>query len=308
MFNEPDPKTKAKPGSASFYTQRVEYNDQLLQLQNASNSARKVLKELELFPLPKHALDSLPPLHSYWRSRRDMAADLFDKTLNTRQYKKVVRVLSRLNEYQTIARAAGCDQLADSVSDVIRLYERPGKHTILGHGSRGLARFDRFGRTYSVGRRKTSSARVWMIPVLHEDTETVRDAAAERAALEAQLFKGEEPQIKELPSPPTTTILVNGRPMRDIFPSVLDRERIVRPLKIAGVLGAYNVFALVRGGGTTGQSGAVAQAIAKGLATHEPEMKTTLKKAKLLRRDPRMVERKKTGQPKARKRYAWVKR
>lgn len=95
---------------------------------------------------------------------------------------------------------------------------------------------------------------------------------------------------------------------------------MVRPLKVAGVLGGFNIFALVRGGGTSGQSGAVALGIAKALAAHEPGVEGILRKgdsiltflkseldlyghtAKLMRRDPRMVERKKTGPAKARKR------
>jgi len=82
----------------------------------------------------------------------------------------------------------------------------------------------------------------------------------------------------------------------------------VRPLKVAGVLGAYNVFALVRGGGMSGQSGAVALGVARALVHLEEGVEGVLRKAKLLRRDPRMVERKKTGLAKARKRYAWVRR
>ena len=100
-----------------------------------------------------------------------------------------------------------------------------------------------------------------------------------------------------------------------------DRERVVRPLQLAGLLGAFNVFALVRGGGTSGQSGAVSLGLARGLAAHVPDIENILRKgesliplsasfishhdvrsitAKLLRRDPRMVERKKTGLRKAR--------
>jgi len=82
----------------------------------------------------------------------------------------------------------------------------------------------------------------------------------------------------------------------------------VRPLKLAGVLGAFNVFAIVRGGGTTGQAGALAHGIAQGIVAHVPEVDPILRKAKLMKRDPRMVERKKTGLAKARKRYTWVKR
>ena len=61
-------------------------------------------------------------------------------------------------------------------------------------------------------------------------------------------------------------------------PHNADRERIMRSFKLAGLVGAYNVLAIVRGGGTTGQSGAVALGIAKGLAAHAPEVQALLKK------------------------------
>lgn len=61
-------------------------------------------------------------------------------------------------------------------------------------------------------------------------------------------------------------------------PHVSDRERIIRPFRVAGLIGAYNVFALVRGGGSTGQSGAVALGVAKALAAHAPEVEPLLRK------------------------------
>lgn len=61
-------------------------------------------------------------------------------------------------------------------------------------------------------------------------------------------------------------------------PMVVDRERVIRPFKVTGLLGAYNVFAIVRGGGTTGQSGAVTLGVAKGLAAHLPEVEPILRK------------------------------
>ena len=106
-------------------------------------------------------------------------------------------------------------------------------------------------------------------------------------------------------------------------PSINDRETVIRPLKVTGLIGAFNVFAIARGGGTTGQAGSVSLGIAKALAAHVPDVELILRKgpsafvfvpthcamrpdtvsftAKLLRRDPRMVERKKTNLVKARK-------
>ena len=65
-------------------------------------------------------------------------------------------------------------------------------------------------------------------------------------------------------------------------PLPVDRERIIRPFKVAGMIGAFNVFAIVRGGGTTGQSGAVSLAIAKGLAAHVPDVEVLLRKGQYL--------------------------
>ena len=92
------------------------------------------------------------------------------------------------------------------------------------------------------------------------------------------------------------------------------------PLKLAGVLGQYNIFAIARGGGHTGQAGAVAHGIANALlaqlanvpgeaaAVTHAEVKHLLAKDGILHRDPRMVERKKPGLAKARKAFTWVKR
>ena len=70
--------------------------------------------------------------------------------------------------------------------------------------------------------------------------------------------------------------------MYPFSPVVVDRERVIRPFKVAGLLGAYNVFAIARGGGTTGQSGAVSLAIAKGLAAHVPDVEAMLRKGALI--------------------------
>jgi len=158
-------------------------------------------------------------------------------------------------------------------------------------------KFDEYGRTYTVGRRKTSVARVWIIPAKSTPVECSPEV----------LFSSEDPPSTPLSFQPSQ-ILVNNLPLSKYFSLPSDREKLTRPLKLAGVLGGYNIFALVRGGGTTGQSGAISHGIAKGLAAHEPQMSEVLRKAKLLRRDPRIVERKKTGLAKARKRYAWVRR
>ncbi|KAH9828232.1 37S ribosomal protein S9, mitochondrial, partial [Teratosphaeria destructans] len=102
--------------------------------------------------------------------------------------------------------------------------------------------------------------------------------------------------------------LVNERSLSDYFGRVHDRESAVWALKATGRLDKYNVWALVKGGGTTGQAEAITLAVAKALLAHEPDLKPALRRAGVVTRDPRSVERKKPGKLKARKMPAWVKR
>nr|KAJ3422972.1 37S ribosomal protein S9, mitochondrial [Polyrhizophydium stewartii] len=88
----------------------------------------------------------------------------------------------------------------------------------------------------------------------------------------------------------------------------MNREAVVQPFEVADRLAKYNVWAIVSGGGPNGQADAIGVAIARGLAVHEPELEPILVKGGLTKVDIRQVERKKTGQPKARKKNAWVKR
>ncbi len=104
------------------------------------------------------------------------------------------------------------------------------------------------------------------------------------------------------------TIVINGKAFETFFANPIHREDVVRPLKSVGVYGSYSVSANVVGGGTSGQAGAVRLGIARALVGINDEFRTILRKDDLMTRDPRMVERKKYGQPKARKRFQFSKR
>ena len=106
--------------------------------------------------------------------------------------------------------------------------------------------------------------------------------------------------------PMATTI--NGKAFERYFPNEIHREDVMRPMKATGQFGSYSVTANVLGGGTSGQAGAVRLAIARALVEINAEFKPILRKEDLMTRDPRMVERKKPGQPKARKRFQFSKR
>ncbi|HOJ36671.1 MAG TPA: 30S ribosomal protein S9 [Ignavibacteriales bacterium] len=103
-------------------------------------------------------------------------------------------------------------------------------------------------------------------------------------------------------------ITINGRDFESYFPVPEVREDVLTPFKVTETLGKYDVKANVYGGGFTGQSQSIRLAIAKALDEINPEFHTKLKTEGLLSRDPRMVERKKYGQKKARKRFQFSKR
>ena len=341
------PPKKTKPESPSFYTSRASYYDHLYGLETALQRCRRALTTLGLLPLPAFARASLPPAQHLWRKRQSMMT-MFEGALTTARYRRMIAVLVDLEECSRIARVAGHDALSDSIQPVLDLFERHDKAVVLARTTRKQVPLDRYGRSYTVGKRKESAARVWMIPVREQQqqSEQQQQPAVEADDLLAPVVDDAFAPSPDRPHIPvtTSTILVNNVPLNKFFPTTTDRECVVRPLKLAGVLGAFNVFAIVRGGGTTGQAGALAHGIAQGIVAHVPEVDTILRKgepslfpylklypyvctsAKLMKRDPRMVERKKPGLAKARKRvsslvslthfsvrsppsqYAWVKR
>ena len=124
---------------------------------------------------------------------------------------------------------------------------------------------------YGTGRRKTAAARVYL-------------------------------------RPGNGSIEVNRRSFDDYFVSEALKMVIRQPLVITETADKFDIYVRVRGGGPTGQAGALRHGIARALVVYNPELRTKLKKAGFLTRDSREVERKKSGQPKARKRFQYSKR
>jgi small subunit ribosomal protein S9 len=124
---------------------------------------------------------------------------------------------------------------------------------------------------YGTGKRKTSIARVWL-------------------------------------SPGEGAITVNRLPIDDYFDRETSKMLVRRPFEVTGTIGAFDVTATVKGGGKTGQAGAIKHGISRALVEADAELRQPLKKAGLLTRDARKKERKKYGQPGARKRYQYSKR
>jgi small subunit ribosomal protein S9 len=125
--------------------------------------------------------------------------------------------------------------------------------------------------TSKIGRRKTAVARISMTP-----------------------GKG---QIK-----------INGRVLADYFPSEILQIVVNQPFALTNTVGSFDVTANVDGGGIKGQAEALRMAISRALQTQDAELRSPLKKEGFLTRDPRMVERKKQGRAKARKRFQFSKR
>ncbi|CAN5424319.1 30S ribosomal protein S9 [soil metagenome] len=124
---------------------------------------------------------------------------------------------------------------------------------------------------YGTGRRKTSTARVYLRP-----------------------GNGE--------------ILVNRRGFENYFPNEALRMIIFQPLRLTDTNGKFNILVNVAGGGTAGQAGAVRHGITRALLEYNADLRSVLKKAGLVTRDPRQKERKKYGQKGARKRFQFSKR
>ena len=124
---------------------------------------------------------------------------------------------------------------------------------------------------YSTGRRKKSVARVWV-------------------------KKG------------TGKLFVNGKLMGDYFKRPVHQLIVTRPLEITNVINNYDVKCSVKGGGLSGQAGAIILGISRALISHDENLKKDLKKDKLTTRDSRVVERKKYGHRKARRSFQFSKR
>jgi small subunit ribosomal protein S9 len=109
-------------------------------------------------------------------------------------------------------------------------------------------------------------------------------------------------------APGTGNITINGRSMDEYFGRETSKMILVEPLKLVDQMGKVDVFVSARGGGLSGQAGAIRHGISRALCDINPEFRPVLKKAGFMTRDARAVERKKYGRPGARKRFQFSKR
>ena len=130
---------------------------------------------------------------------------------------------------------------------------------------------DALGRSYATGKRKDAVARVWI-------------------------------------KPGSGKVVVNGKDQDKYFARPVLQLILRQPFHVAGVEGEFDVYATVKGGGLTGQAGAVKHGISKALQLYDPSLRGALKAAGFLTRDSRVVERKKFGKRKARRSFQFSKR
>lgn len=130
---------------------------------------------------------------------------------------------------------------------------------------------DELGRSYATGKRKDAVARVWI-------------------------------------KPGSGKVVVNGRDQTVYFARPVLQMILRQPFEVAGVDGQFDVMATVKGGGLSGQAGAVKHGISKALQLFDPSLRAPLKAAGFITRDSRVVERKKYGKAKARKSFQFSKR
>lgn len=132
-------------------------------------------------------------------------------------------------------------------------------------------KLDNFGRAYATGRRKDAVARVWV-------------------------------------KPGSGKVMVNGRDQSVYFARKTQQLVLNQPFLITNRAGQFDVLCTVKGGGLSGQAGAIRHGISRALENFDPELRPSLKKAGMLTRDARAVERKKVGKHKARRSKQWAKR
>ncbi|GAC95297.1 likely mitochondrial ribosomal protein [Pseudozyma hubeiensis SY62] len=293
---------RTKPTSPSYYTGRPAYIDTLLELEELTRQTKRLLEQSHLLPPNSSAPTLTSARQNLWASIGDLQT-ILGTNLKAAQYRQIVSRLSLLARYATLVKQfesnpalAGGSEMVDKFHTTLERFmnENAKSQNLLAEKDSDRAlwlasekKIDGKGRAYSMGRRKESSAQVWI----------VRTKSS------------------------VGSILINNQPIQEYFTRTAEREAITWPLKLSSTLGAYNVFALCRGGGKSGQAGAVAHALANAIVAEtgsslgmehglpvKKYVRDVLAKDGVLKRDPRMVERKKTGMLKARKAFTWVKR
>ncbi|KAI4189937.1 MAG: hypothetical protein L6R41_001122 [Letrouitia leprolyta] len=222
--NLPPPKVhnaRVVPASPSYFSGRPEFTDNLLNLQ-------ALLRKYQT--LPTVAPAQAPRVA--WRTVSQYRL-LVGEPVRASRYHQVIEVLKRLNQIHPAV-------MPSDLQDAMRIYKRDiNPYAVI----KRPAVVDEDGRACGIGRRKSSSAKVYLV---HGEGE----------------------------------VLVNGKSINDVFGRIHDRESALWALKATSRMDKYNVWALVSGGGTTGQAEALTLGTAKALMVHEPDLKPALRRGR----------------------------
>jgi len=174
-------------------------------------------------------------------------------------------------EAPAVAETPAAETVTADTTEASETIEAPAPVVIQAEAPLREQQLDKYGRAYATGRRKDAVARVWL-------------------------------------KPGSGKIEVNGRDQSIYFARPTLRLVINQPFGVTDRVGQYDVVATVKGGGLSGQAGAVKHGIAQALSRYEPALRTTVKREGFLTRDSRVVERKKYGRAKARRSFQFSKR
>jgi small subunit ribosomal protein S9 len=236
------------PSMPTFYSRNPYHESNMSQLQDILNKNAT---------LPFDRRSSTASWLKFKQYKEKAGGELLKET----EYLQLITILKRLDSIDVELRP-------DELNEILAQYSKKQTNNNAG---RDLKTLDNKGRAVAIGRRKSSSAKIYVVEGSGE-------------------------------------ILVNGKSIETVFPKVQDRLKLLYPLQIVESESKFNIFGLSRGGGSTGQVEALQLALARALCIHNPLYKQRLSSAGVLHRDPRSVERKKPGKKKARKMPTWVKR
>lgn len=209
------------PQSAAYFTAHPGFTDELLLLTHLMNKY-SFLPTVKPADQPRVA----------WRSLSEYR-NMVGETVKSSTYSKMLLVLQRLNLIHPALVPKEVKQAtADFKRDIDPFQNKPAVHKL-----------DRYGRGLGSGRRKSATARAWLVEGTGE-------------------------------------IIVNGKSLAEAFARVHDRESVIWALKATNRIDKYNLWALSSGGGTTGQAESLTLAVGKALLVHEPGLKPILRKGK----------------------------
>ena len=259
------------PASPSYFTSRPNFTDHYLEIS-------ALYRRHQLLPSGGRSETKIT-----WLSLQEYKSLIGDEPVAAGRYRELIKMCGKLSSINP-------HLMPDEVTSAIARFMKEEQPRVMLVKKSVV---DEHGRAYGLGRRKSATARAWIV----------------RA------------------KPGQSNVFINGKSLSQYFSRITQRESAIYALTVTERVGDYNVWGVVEGGGNTGQAEALTLAVAKALCVYEPQLKMRLKSGKscvskpffllmmliihaagCLTRDRRKVERKKPGHLKARKKPAWVKR